>query len=83
MAPRGTRKRPPGLAPQTTYVDRMDRSDRGQIPNFIQATFAVASFFIYLAGSLGPALAVPITFGLALAALRLRVCFLGRTRRQT
>lgn len=61
----------------------MDPSDRGQIPDFIQTTFAVAAFYVYLTGSLGPALAAPITFGLVLAALRLRVCFLRRPRRRT
>jgi hypothetical protein len=73
MAVKGSRENSSGARPEATYVDRMDRCGHEQIPNFIMATFAVASFFVCLAGSLGVAWAVPITIALLLGALRLHV----------
>lgn len=58
----------------------MGRSDRGHIPDPIQVTFTVASFFAYLATLLGLMLAALITFVLVLVALRLRVRFLDRVQ---
>lgn len=62
-----------GTGSPVTYGHAMSWCGPEQIPNFVMATMAVGSFFTHLAGSLGVALAAPITISLVLATLRLRV----------
>jgi hypothetical protein len=71
-----------GIDSPATYGHAMSWCGREQIPNFVMATMAVASFFTYVAGSLGVALAAPITVGLVLAPLRLRVVLAASGQRR-